>query len=52
VVGVVSQYSDKDNPSRTDYRLLPRFQSDLILPESESSPVPSNWPTMLPETGY
>jgi DNA/RNA endonuclease YhcR with UshA esterase domain len=53
VVGVVSQYSDKDNPSRNDYRLMPRFQTDLILPEeAESPPVPDNWPTMLPETGY
>jgi hypothetical protein len=52
VVGVVSQYSAKHNPSRHDYRLMPRFQSDLILQEPESPPVPSNWPTMLPETGY
>jgi hypothetical protein len=49
-VGIVSQYSDKDNPSRNDYRLLPRYQTDLGLP----SPPPSapNWPTLLPETGY
>jgi DNA/RNA endonuclease YhcR with UshA esterase domain len=52
VVGVVSQYTDKKNPSRYDYRLLPRFQTDLLLPKSEPPPVPSNWPTMLPETGY
>ena len=50
VVGIASKYSDKDNPSRDDYRLLPRFQTDLILPAPSQSPV--DWPTLLPETGY
>ncbi|MBN1217989.1 MAG: lamin tail domain-containing protein, partial [Anaerolineae bacterium] len=49
-VGIVSQYSEKDNPSRDDYRLLPRYQTDLILPEP--LPLPGSWPSFLPETGY
>jgi DNA/RNA endonuclease YhcR with UshA esterase domain len=49
VMGIVSQYSDSDEePSREDYRLLPRYQEDLILPTS----LPTNWPLFLPETGY
>jgi hypothetical protein len=51
VVGVVSQYSDSDNPSRTDYRLLLRYQTDLVLPASAPPPVPADWPILLPETG-
>jgi len=51
VVGIVSQYSEnEDNPSRNDYRLLPRYQTDLQLPAS--APAPANWPALLPETGY
>jgi len=54
VVGVVSQYADRDDPGRNDYRLLPRYQTDLIL--SAAAPVtptpPPNWPKFLPETGY
>ncbi len=50
VVGIVSQYSDQDNPSRDDYRLLPRYQNDLVLPKDQ--PVPAKWPTMLPDTGH
>ncbi|MEM7346617.1 MAG: lamin tail domain-containing protein, partial [Chloroflexota bacterium] len=50
VIGIVGQRSDPDNPTRHDYRLQLRFQSDLIMPES---PKPAtNWPTILPETGY
>ena len=45
VVGIVSQYADEDEDSRNDYRLLPRYQTDLILP------APTNWPALLPETG-
>ena len=51
VVGVVSQYSDPDNPSRNDYRLLLRYQTDLALPVAAPAPVPSDWPLFLPETG-
>jgi hypothetical protein len=48
-IGIVSQYSDSDQePSREDYRLLPRYQEDLILP----TPLPTEWPLFLPETGY
>jgi hypothetical protein len=49
VIGIVSQYSDKDSPSRNDYRLLPRFQTDLVI--SAAPLPPANWPTTLPETG-
>jgi hypothetical protein len=50
-VGIVSQYSeDEENPSRDDYRLLPRYQTDLNLSTLPQSPA--NWPTILPETGY
>ena len=48
VIGIVSQYSDA-NPSREDYRLMPRYQTDLQLPDR---PVPADWPSMLPETGF
>ncbi|MCB0175213.1 MAG: hypothetical protein KDJ97_32200, partial [Anaerolineae bacterium] len=57
VVGIVSQYSDPDNPTRYDYRLLPRFQSDLVLPDRTEpvEPVTSlsldQWPSLLPATG-
>lgn len=51
VVGIVSQYSDKDNPSRNDYRLLPRYQTDLIV-AATATPAPTRWPALLPETGY
>jgi DNA/RNA endonuclease YhcR with UshA esterase domain/methionine-rich copper-binding protein CopC len=52
VVGVVSQYSDPAHPSREDYSLLPRFQTDLIVPPVvPPAPVPANWPIFLPETG-
>jgi DNA/RNA endonuclease YhcR with UshA esterase domain len=51
LVGIVSQYSDKDDPSRNDYRLLPRYQTDLIV--TIATPVPpANWPALLPDTGY
>jgi DNA/RNA endonuclease YhcR with UshA esterase domain len=49
VVGIVSQYSDEDDPSRNDYRLLPRYQTDLVL--GAAVPTPANWPTLLPDTG-
>jgi hypothetical protein len=49
-VGIVSQYSDKDNPSRNDYRLLPRYQTDLVLPVPP--PASISWPSVLPETGF
>lgn len=51
VVGIVSQYADPEQPSRADYRLLPRYQTDLILPTVPLA-TPPNWPTELPETGY
>lgn len=54
VVGVVSQYSGEATPDRADYRLLPRFQTDLVVmvaPKATATPLP-NWPTMLPKTGY
>ncbi len=51
VVGIVSQYSDPEQPSRADYRLLPRYPTDLILPTTAAA-SPPNWPTELPETGY
>jgi hypothetical protein len=46
-VGIVSQYSDGP-ATRDDYRLLLRYQEDLILP----APSPAAWPILLPETGY
>lgn len=49
VVGIVSQYSEDGITSRDEYRMLPRYQNDLIVPET---PVPANWPTLLPETGF
>lgn len=53
VVGVVSQYSTGDDPSRDDYRLLPRYQFDLQLPTPEPlPPLSSDSPRFLPETGY
>jgi hypothetical protein len=50
-VGIVSQYSDPDNPSRYDYRLLPRYAFDLVLPQPASPETVANWPLLLPETG-
>jgi DNA/RNA endonuclease YhcR with UshA esterase domain len=50
VLGIVSQYSE-ENPTRGDYRLLPRFQSDLGFPEVVPPPKPEK-PTLLPETGH
>jgi hypothetical protein len=50
MVGIVSQYSDEDNPSRNDYRLLPRYQTDLVV-AGAAAVVPVQWPTQLPETG-
>jgi DNA/RNA endonuclease YhcR with UshA esterase domain len=50
MVGIVSQYSDEDNPSRNDYRLLPRYQTDLVVAGAAAA-VPAQWPTQLPETG-
>ena len=48
VIGIVSQYSEGE-PSRADYRLLPRYQGDLLF---SASPLPAPaWPTTLPETG-
>ncbi len=51
VTGIVSQRSNSENPTRDDYRLLPRYQFDLQLPLAEPTPQPWNWPTILPETG-
>lgn len=58
LVGIVSQYSDREAPSRNDYRLLLRYPSDLvILPTPEPTAVATetppldNWPSVLPETG-
>jgi DNA/RNA endonuclease YhcR with UshA esterase domain len=49
ITGVVSQYSaDASKPSREDYRLLPRFQTDLVLPVTLP---PQEWRSLLPETG-
>jgi DNA/RNA endonuclease YhcR with UshA esterase domain len=47
VVGVVSQYSDEAEPTRFDYRLLPRYQTDLIAPEA--SPTTSTLPPRCPK---
>ncbi len=47
-IGIVSQYS-RGTPSREDYRLLPRYQADLVLPAPP--PLPTPWPSILPETG-
>ena len=49
-VGIVSQFSDPDAPSRNDYRLLPRYQTDLVWPDVEPASA-AGWPTLLPETG-
>ena len=49
MVGIVSQYSDEDDPSRNDYRLLPRYQTDLII--AGATPIPAHFPSQLPETG-
>lgn len=50
VVGIVSQYSKSQPGLRTDFRLLPRFQEDLIWPQSPQ-PTPKSWPSFLPDTG-
>lgn len=51
-VGIVSQSSDPDHPSRQDYRLLPRYQFDLIFPQSAMpETLVDEWPQLLPETG-
>ncbi|NJN94858.1 MAG: hypothetical protein HC875_12550 [Anaerolineales bacterium] len=50
MVGIVSQYSAEDDPSRHDYRLLPRYQTDLVI--ATATPAPVAWPLLLPETGY
>jgi uncharacterized protein YdeI (BOF family) len=50
VVGIVSQYSSKDNPTRADYRLLLRYPTDLAAPAPPAAP--GNWPVLLPETGF
>ncbi len=54
-IGIVSQRSE-DTPSRDDYRLLLRYQSDLILPQISPTPIPTpltdEWPIFLPDTGY
>jgi hypothetical protein len=50
VLGIVSQYS-AETPSRADYRLLPRFQTDLVFPEALPTPRAAR-PALLPETGY
>jgi hypothetical protein len=49
-VGIVSQYSEEDEPSPKDYRLLPRYQMDLIM--VTPTPLPAYWPALLPETGH
>jgi hypothetical protein len=46
-VGIVSQYSENGVTAREDYRLLPRYPNDLLIPTQ-----PTNWPAILPETGY
>jgi hypothetical protein len=51
-VGIASQYSDKDNPTREDYRLLPRYAYDLIWPTTAPTEPLSDRPKFLPETGY
>jgi DNA/RNA endonuclease YhcR with UshA esterase domain len=51
-IGIASQYSDKANPKREDYRLLPRFPHDLIWPTTPPPEPPSDRPKFLPETGY
>ncbi|MCB0163154.1 MAG: lamin tail domain-containing protein, partial [Anaerolineae bacterium] len=57
IVGIVSQYSDPDNPTRYDYRLLPRFQADLGFPspiepaEPATERTSDKRPSLLPETG-
>ncbi len=50
IVGLVSQYSEEDEPSRSDYRLLPRYQTDVVI-NNPAATVPANWPKLLPETG-
>jgi DNA/RNA endonuclease YhcR with UshA esterase domain len=54
VVGVVSQYSEADEATRFDYRLLPRYQIDLVVPEvaPKTSSPPAGWPKKLPNTGF
>ncbi|HMQ51222.1 MAG TPA: lamin tail domain-containing protein [Anaerolineae bacterium] len=52
VVGIVSQYSGATAPTRNDYRLLPRSQTDIVI--SQPPPTlqpPAYWPAQLPETG-
>lgn len=49
-VGIVSQYTVGDTPTRADYRLLPRYQNDVAWPETPTQA--DNWPLLLPETGY
>ncbi len=48
-VGIVSQYST-GTPSREDYRLLPRYPTDLIF--SGQKQLPAFWPVELPDTGF
>ena len=47
VVGVVSQYQSGDT-SGDGYRLLPRYPEDIV---TDAPPVPTDWPSLLPETG-
>ena len=51
-VGIASQFSDKENPTREDYRLLPRYAHDLIWPTTTPAEPLSDRPKFLPETGY
>ena len=48
-IGIVSQYSAEAEPTRHDYRLLLRYQTDLIIPDPLTPPA--DWPGLLPETG-
>jgi hypothetical protein len=47
VVGVVSQYQAADAVDG-GYRLLPRYLDDII---ANPPPIPTGWPSLLPETG-
>ncbi|MDX1523825.1 MAG: lamin tail domain-containing protein, partial [Anaerolineae bacterium] len=52
-VGIVSQFS-RGTPTRQDFRLLLRYPEDFVIVDLPPPPTQpeSNWPTLLPETGY